>query len=137
MCVLWLPTEGLQGKAIGNQFPRTFQKSHCNTKLYFQQVERGLDAALKDLSGAVASSGLMVTASVCFFLQCLWELVPWEQTSDPAGHGQNHESKPCPVCVEGTNPQRAAALLLRAHRALPVLPELWGALLQPDHLVCG
>lgn len=59
-------------------------------------------------------SELMATTTSSGFclLQCLWELVPWEQTSDPAGYGQNYESKPCAVCVEGTNPQGVAAVLI-------------------------
>lgn len=24
---------------------------------------------------------------ICISMQCLWKLVPWQQTSDPAGHG--------------------------------------------------
>lgn len=68
-------------------------------------------------------------------LQCLRELVPGVQAADSAGHGQDYEGQPCIVCVERAYPEGAAALLLRAYGALPLLTKLRRALLQPDHLV--
>mmetsp|Transcript_27245 Transcript_27245/g.46262 ORF Transcript_27245/g.46262 Transcript_27245/m.46262 type:complete len:232 (-) Transcript_27245:2881-3576(-) len=64
-------------------------------------------------------------------------LVPGDEAAGRAGHGQDHEGQPGPLRAPGAHPQGPAAVLLRAHGALPVLAELRGALLQPDHLVRG
>ena len=72
-----------------------------------------------------------------FFFQCVRQLVPWLESADPAGHGQDHEGEPGAVRAARAHPEGAAAVQQRAHGAVPVLAQLRGAVLQPDHLVRG
>ena len=45
------------------------------------------------------------------FPQCLWQLDPWNEATDAASHGQDHEGQSCTVCVAREDPQGPAALL--------------------------
>ena len=81
-------------------------------------------------------SGRLVNLCLVFF-QCVRQLVPGLESADPAGHGQDHEGEPGAVRVARAHPEGAAAVQQRAHGAVPVLAQLRGAVLQPDHLVRG
>lgn len=67
--------------------------------------------------------------------QRIRQLVPGMQAPHPAGDGEDHEGEPRAVRVARTDPQGAAAILLGAHRAVSLQPELWRTVLQSDHLV--
>jgi len=77
----------------------------------------------------------LTLSSGLYFVQCLWKLVPRLQAIDSAGNGQDNESKSCIVCVAGTNQKGTAALLFRTDGAVPLISELWRAVLKSDHLV--